>query len=445
MNEDRLDALDHQRFAESVTAHLDNLDPGAILALQGSWGRGKTDVLNRVFAGFAKRATTNRAPAPLWLDPWRYGTPDLIRPVVLKLLKEVPPEKWDKDDKLRMAARTLVQAGNAMLFKAMTLVTPAPIGGVLGEAEKPVSDMLESLFNRKRAGNEIDPDPVDAMAERFRDLVDRYLEMFGGSGRLLICVDDLDRCLPDQQIAMLEAIYFLTTAQAHCAFLIALDPVLVQQAAITHYRTDGFDANKYLDKLFDIRLRLPELTTVSVQELLHSELTPPTEAILRAGLRVDGDEVATAFADVFCLPELRNPRLIHRVCERLKLLALSNRNDPDPRVAGPGRLTAVVTWCAIADRWPEVRQILQDSPSEIWADNLRIVCFTYGFTDIYGEARPRTEIEENLLRYSNVPDRLPGRMRQPDLGEFLFGQVLADPGFVTLLAEADAAMITFGL
>lgn len=439
------DALGHQRIAGAITAHLDRLDPGSVLALQGSWGRGKTNVLKRVFAVFADRATTSGAPAPLWLDPWRYGTPDLIKPIVLALLAAVPPQRWSRDEKLRLAAKTLLRAGNAMMFKAITLFTPAPVGEVVGEAEKPISDMLDAMFDGRRQDKDIDPDPVEAMATRFRELVDRYLDLSVGSGQLLVCVDDLDRCLPDHQIAMLEAIHFLTSADARCAFLIALDPVLVQQAAITHYRTPGFDSNKYLDKLFTLRLRLPELGSASVLKLLGSELTASTRQALREGLGVGPEQVATAFADVFSLPELRNPRLIHRVCERLRLLASSNIGDRDARLMGPERLVAVVTWCAIADRWPEVRQILQDSPLPMWSDNLRIVCFTYGFNDVFGDARPRAVIEEELRRFSNVPDRLPGRQRQPDLGEFLHGQVLGAPGFVASLAEVDAAMVTFGL
>jgi len=34
--------------------------------------------------------------------------------------------------------------------------------------------------------------------------------------------------------------------------LIALDPTLVQQAAVTHYKTAGFDSNQYLDKLLTL-------------------------------------------------------------------------------------------------------------------------------------------------------------------------------------------------
>jgi hypothetical protein len=454
------DALGHQRLADAVTLHIDALPPASVLALQGSWGRGKSDVLGRVLDRFAQRAKEFGTPEPLRLDPWRYGTPDLIRPVVLALLSRIPAEGWRGNDKLRTAARALLRAGNAILFKALTVVVPPPVGGIIDAAEKPVADMLDELFSGGPAQKPVDPDPVEVMATRFRELVESYLELCDRSGGpLLICVDDLDRCLPDHQIAMLEAIFFLTAAEANCSFLIALDPMLVQQAAITHYRTAGFDANKYLDKLFTLRLNLPELSEPSVQNLLQYELAQRTrpvraastdaarsmESLLAEGLDVTPEQIAQVFGKVFSLPELKNPRLIHRVCGRIRLLALANLEARDQRAVGGDRLYALVTWCAIADRWPDLRQILQDTPPELWIDNMRIVCFTYGFTDVFGDGHTTAEIEDDLNRHSNIPDRLPGRLRQPDLGEFLHGLVLPCPDLVAALVEVDHAMVSFGL
>ncbi len=453
------DALGHQRLADAVTRHLDALPPASVLALQGSWGRGKSDVLGRVHDRFAQRAKEHGAPEPLRLDPWQYGTPDLIRPVVLALLSRIRAEDWRGKEKLQIAARTLIRAGNAMLFKALTVVVPAPVGEIIGAAEQPVAEGLDALFSGGPTQKPVDPDPVKVMAERFRELVEGYVGQRDRRWPLLICVDDLDRCLPDHQIAMLEAIFFLTAAGADCLFLIALDPMLVQQAAVTHYRTAGFDANKYLDKLFTLRLSLPELGESSVQALLGHELGGRTlpvraasanaawsmESLLREGLDVTPEEMAQTFREVFSLPELKNPRLIHRVCERIRLLALANLQERDQRAIGADRLYALVTWCAIADRWPDLRQVLQDTRPENWTDNLKIVCFTYGFTDVFGNGHTIAEIEDALKKRSNIPDRLAGRLRWPDLGEFLNGLVLARPGLVDELVEIDAAMIQFAL
>jgi hypothetical protein len=455
----RRDALGHQEFAACVARHLDVLGPGSVIALQGSWGRGKTDVLDRVFQHFKQR-TADRGPAPIKIDPWRYGTPDLVRPVVVALLERLPGSGWKQDEKLKRVVQTLLRAGNMMLFKAVTMVMPTPVGEIVGAGEKPFGDLIAGLFSGEPAERLVDPDPVEVMAERFRELIQRYLELRGDDGgTMLICVDDLDRCLPDHQIAMLEAIHFLTSADARCSFLVALDPMLVQQAAIAHYGTDKFDSNKYLDKLFTIRVSLPELRDESVKSLLRTELAclrPMSAAaapqavqsvgsLLPDGLGVTAEQLEHAFAEVFRLPELKNPRMIHKTCDRIMLMALANAAKPDPRLVGTDRVYAIVVWCAIAERWPELRQILQDTAPSGWANNLSIVCRSYGFTAGFASELSGAQVEQSLKKYSNVQDRLPGKLRQPDLGEFLHGLVLPVPGLVTVLAEVDHAMAALGL
>jgi hypothetical protein len=78
-----VDALQHQRLAATAIAHMEGLPVGAVISIQGSWGRGKTDVLACAHTILAARSATDNQPEPLWLNPWQYGTPDLIRPVAL--------------------------------------------------------------------------------------------------------------------------------------------------------------------------------------------------------------------------------------------------------------------------------------------------------------------------------------------------------------------------
>jgi KAP family P-loop domain len=446
------DGLRHQEVADAVAGHVAVLPPGSVISVQGSWGRGKTDVLARVFDRFAAAAEGGDRPEPLWLDPWQYGTPDLIRPVVVELLARMPPEQ-QRSRRLRLAARTLLRAGNAMMFKALTVV--APFGDVIEAAKPAVDEMIDDLLEPGGDTAE-DADPVAAMAERFRELVAELLAGTGRDGPLLVCVDDLDRCLPDHQIAMLEAVHFLTSAGARCSFLIALDPVLVQQAAVTHYRTDGFDANQYLDKLFDLRVNLAALQPSSIEALLDGELRrpvvhaqaggPTTAEVLRDGLEVGPDQVRAAFRRAFCVPELTNPRLVHRVFERLRLAATANAAASASELRGPDRLDALVVWCAVAERWPQLRQILQASPDGNWAVNLRGICGFYGLWDDGGfPAAGVSDHSLELARVSSLTSRLPGRDRQPDLGSFVEDRILGRPELLAVLRQIDNALVAFGL
>lgn len=161
------DALRHEELAAAIARHIAVLEPGAVISVQGSWGRGKTDVVSRVCKLFEGRAAEGKAPKPIWIDPWAYGRPDLIQPVVIELLSRMRGRPWNKV--IKDAAETLLQAGNAMAFKAMSVFVP--FGSIVEAAQEPVSTFIARIM-ADSADQHPDADPVRAMAERFRELVD---------------------------------------------------------------------------------------------------------------------------------------------------------------------------------------------------------------------------------------------------------------------------------
>ena len=442
------DALAHVDMANSVMRHMRYLPPGSVIAVQGSWGRGKTDILERVYFATAERAKEQESVPPLWLNPWQYGTPDLITPIVAQLLGRLPPDQRKRSAKLRQAAKTLLRAGNAMAFKALSIV--APMGSVIEAGSGPVDEFIVEMFDKAEEGEASDLDPISAMAQRFRELVDQYLgNIAHPDAQLLICVDDLDRCLPDHQIAMLEAIYFLTGARAKVSFLVALDPTLVQQAAVTHYRTPGFDTNQYLDKLFDLRLTLRALVVQDIQSLIELQLnrsvTIPNERTLtlsealQATLKAEPESIRYAFGELSRFPELCNPRLITRIFDRLYLLgqAVDEQVDIDLGVM----LDATVAWCAIAERWPSLRYLLQAIDHELWEHFLQNFQIYYGDEDDKHMSNYRTFVDES----GHLLSRLPSAERNPDVGAFLRYFRYRGYGPFAAFATIDQVLIRVGL
>jgi hypothetical protein len=446
------DALEHAPLSHAIAEHLDALPLGAVVAVQGSWGSGKTDVVARVFDEAAAQAPPR--PHPIWLNPWKYGTPDLITPLVLEILGRIPLDRRRGSQLLRGAAKTLLRAGNAMAFKAVSVALP--FGAVIGAGEQAVDDFLTELFAESPGTNgSPDLDPLAAMAERFRELVTEYTSTVGEGGRLIICVDDLDRCLPNHQIAMLEAVHFLTSANAACSFVVALDPVLVRQAAETHYRTDGFDSSRYLDKLFDLRIYLPALRQERIGPLVREfvepgsdpEATPATAAETVAGvLGVDTKQLVTGFEAVFYLPELANPRLILRVLARLRLLVGALERAQDSTLTGEEWLRPVLVWSAITERWPQVRETLQSTHVDSWKPNTQLMCWRYGISDVAESQADREMYAEAMHVHSNVTARLPTNEQAPDLGKFLYQYLVdSDDDIFAALSQCDEVFGRYGV
>ena len=101
------------------------------------------------------------------------------------------------------------------------------------------------------------PEQIHAFRKEFEELLER-----ADIDRLVVLVDDLDRCLPEIAIETLEAIrLFLFVPRA--AFVIAADEGMIEYAVRQHFPdlpvTTGpaTYARNYLEKLIQVPFRLP--------------------------------------------------------------------------------------------------------------------------------------------------------------------------------------------
>ena len=106
--------------------------------------------------------------------------------------------------------------------------------------------------------------------------------------RIVVYIDDLDRCPPARVVEMLEAVHLLLAVELFVV-VVAIDPRWLLKAVTAHYR-DVLDApastsepvqdgdgeswqsgpSQYLEKIFQVVLALPPLDTGGYQRMLHS-------------------------------------------------------------------------------------------------------------------------------------------------------------------------------
>jgi hypothetical protein len=402
------DCLSHDDLACSLISHLTLLPRGSVIAVQGSWGRGKTDILARISSTLAQASLGENSPRPAWINPWQYGAPDLLSPLVLELIERVRPEDRKKSAVLRDAAQTLLRVGSAIAIQGASISVPV-LGPLMAGAAAPVDDFIKSLFDD--AAPETPRDPIKAMADAFRQLVDQYLMLTNSTEQqLVVLVDDLDRCLPDHQIAILESIHFLTSAGANCHFLIAIDPQLVEQAAVSHYKVRSFDTEQFLDKLFDLRISLQYLRSEQTLPLFRELVLSSLDKLSASQI----DRLLGNFANVFIVPAVNNPRVITRVVRRVQLL-ISQTNDRS-WLNTEDDTFALLSWACICERWASLRIVFQVINTRT-IDHSSLFELFSGISDRYS-GRPERHTESRQL-HRPIMERLPVVEREPDLGTFL--------------------------
>ncbi len=430
------DLLGHDMFAQGLLTHARVLSPGSVIAVQGGWGRGKTDVLRRLSRDVQAHALEHGWPPPIWINPWQYGKADLLTPLLAELIsRRGEPSKQEKEIRKRLVS-TLVRAANAMAFKAASIVVPS--GTALDAAAKPVDEFISYLFGESGRKGE-DVDPIAKMPDRFRELVDSCLEVTRNpDARYIICVDDLDRCLPQYQVGILEHLHFLTSARARATFFVAVDPVRLRHAIAAQYGAVSLDTNQYLSKIFNLRIDLPSIGLNELVAFVEDQLLSISSAAPRMMPSVSQFDRNAFFSEgsltnwligLLSLPDLKNPRIVVRIFDRMRLF-LRNESVLTQFKLDEAFLKACVVWFVICERWPSIRELCQCfQPSEV-EGLFRVV------NSHYNRSKDHKELD---LAYSA---RLPDVKETPDLAQFIrdYGRAFS-PKFM----EIDKAAIASGL
>nr|WP_227412054.1 P-loop NTPase fold protein [Cryobacterium sp. BB736] len=263
------DLLAFRAVAETVADAIfdDGLDPIAI-GLSGAWGSGKTSVLELVVSEIDARSHGYKGKVLVVpTQPWRYdpaiGPKESLIAEVLGALNG----EFDERDPIGKAGleafKKLVRKVN--WTKAVKMATRTAITLQLPELDDVfglVNDDPESLEGEK------------GMAE-FREqfqvlLADPALQHIS---RVVVLVDDLDRCLPDTVVETLEAIRLFLSARG-MSFVIAADEDRVAEAIQQKFRTPADDnveetpAKLYLHKIVQTTIPVPALSRFDTEAYL---------------------------------------------------------------------------------------------------------------------------------------------------------------------------------
>jgi predicted KAP-like P-loop ATPase len=277
--ETEIDFLNYTEVAELIVELIARPDLLPLsLGVFGGWGVGKSSTLRLVEKEIA--ATDNCIIVRF--DAWLYQGFDDARSALMSviasdLLIAAPPSLKEKAKNLlgrvnKLRALGLLVEGGAAAFGVPTFGLAAKgiqgLGSIFSgkgdegdvEAiEKATTDTKDKLTGLLKKDTPHDP-PNEIAAFR-----SEFGEVLGGLGKkLVVFIDNLDRCLPENAIHTLEAVR-LFLFMPNTAFVIAADEDMIRHAVAYHFKNPGErHVTDYLDKLIQIPVRVPRL---GVQEI----------------------------------------------------------------------------------------------------------------------------------------------------------------------------------
>ena len=246
------------------------------IALYGDWGTGKTSAMRWLENGLrnwnklhSDERKNHPRVHPVWFDPWRYHSREevwrgIIAEVILALFKVENLKRQDILPRMAAAAKKFgaflgrgflhALAGTEVELEPEVVGTKAGKVTFKGEALRDIWDEYDKAAHPEQAHlNQFE----DTLASWVQDFLPKTDGAF--SERIAIFIDDLDRCLPDVTLEVLEALK-LYLAIEPLVFVVGLDRNVVDAVVAEHYHKSGVEkikARDYLNKIFQVEMTVP--------------------------------------------------------------------------------------------------------------------------------------------------------------------------------------------
>ena len=244
--------------AFDILRHKNTQTPVTV-AVYGSWGAGKSSAMRwlaRQLDEWNDCDESERDGHPkvrhIWFDPWRYTSREqvwrgLIAEVILGSIKV-------EDATVARIAKATKQfggfLGRAFLVAASKVAVTAKAPGAEAEVK---GELLQEIFDELREATH----PEKAFLNDFEDTLRTWVtDTLGEHERMVIFIDDLDRCLPEVTIEVLEALKLYLNIPK-LSFVVGVDRSVVDAVVRQRYQKHGVDpdkANQYLDKIFQVEV-----------------------------------------------------------------------------------------------------------------------------------------------------------------------------------------------
>ena len=253
------------------------------IGIFGEWGSGKSTLMKMI-----QTSLDGEGVKTVWFNAWKYDNKEviwnaLIQEIFYTMQHDPEIEGRSNADEFK---KQVAHAAAGLAKYAAKVATRFIPGGIIKEED--VDGVIEAL--RPPSAN----DELFDFINRFESTFDKLVQDYVGStdGYLVIFIDDLDRCLPENAIAVMEALK-LYLDRANCVFVIGAERSIIEEGIRERYKDNPRLTGKdYLEKIIQLPFivrRIDAENALSLLEPYSKTLPYRNDPALRAMI-VQGTE-----------------------------------------------------------------------------------------------------------------------------------------------------------
>jgi len=285
--ESKIDFLNFNEIAESIRDLITEKELMPIsVGVFGDWGAGKSTILELTADALKKE---EQDYIQIHFDAWAFQGYDDAKAALLETIAAQLVEAAANDEKLLTKAHDFATRIDKVRFMGLMAEGAAAISGM------PTFGAIQSFFGWANGATEDDDLDLEDLQKgakelgkvgknakglvkakkkfsppkEIREFRKSYISLLEAFDKpVIVYVDNLDRCLPENTISTLEAIR-LFLFMPNTAFVVAADPDMIR-LAIPHFHKGASVRHQtdYLDKLIQIPVHVPKPGVAEVRAYL---------------------------------------------------------------------------------------------------------------------------------------------------------------------------------
>lgn len=280
-NDTHIDLIDFQHLVNSIENIInnENLLPCTI-GLYGDWGSGKSSLMRMV----EKKFEGEKDVITVKFNGWLFEGYDDAKTVLMGAILDELIEKRTLEEKGKALAKKLLKKIDWMKVTAsgvkagLGFLALGPAGLLAGTADlfndgniaRSLSEIDYDGYLKKEESDKSDKSLRMGIREFHNDFSELLKET--KVKKLIVFIDDLDRCNPETVIDTLEAIKLFLFVD-NSSFVISADERLIKYAVRRRFPEipgEGLEVGRdYLEKLIQFPIRIPQLSNVELETYIN--------------------------------------------------------------------------------------------------------------------------------------------------------------------------------
>jgi len=251
-------------LGKTIAKIIKDSTPHFTIGIYGEWGTGKTTLMNAIEKNLDEPQMSEKEKKVLtiWFNAWQYERDENL--VTVSLMKTVA---------FAMAGHEKYDAVSKTILNGLTIVGKDISQNLVQELISNKNEVSMETFDEKiNYLNKLYQDSIyfDGL-KKIKQQMDAIRKLEGNDYRVVIFIDDLDRCSPKKALEVLESVKLFLSMDGF-VFVLGLSHKTVTQLITQAYTATGVKGEDYIKKIIQIPIKIPTWSQESIVDLIHNKI-----------------------------------------------------------------------------------------------------------------------------------------------------------------------------